>query len=187
MKLAFLIISICILLISCATNTVKEDEIIAQPFESYFSNSQGIKVLDSIDETDAYVKAADKAMLATINKSYSKGLAARLHGSFNPNDTHVYFQYYLYAYDNRSWLNLHNTKEPLKAILKRAVAVTVVYVIVDDSRAVSISNFYLANGYRYNSNTLPTEFNCNGVVFKADYPIGWDLKKAFRYMKKEID
>jgi hypothetical protein len=183
-----IIVTLFVIVISISCTTTKNNELSKlEAFEYYFPTYMGIKEFESIDEAIKYIKEGNKVMVNTIDKYYAKGLTAKLEGTLDPNDKKVYFQYYMFAYDGKNWLDLSKLSGTLKNALRNSVAVTFVYVIGDDSRAVSVSNYYLVTGYRYNFNDQIEKFYYKGNELYAVYPKGWGLEKAFKYMRKEID
>lgn len=102
-----------------------------------------------MEEAEGFVNVAQLKLGSTIGKQYAKGLNAKLTGA-----------------------RIDLTSDgPLVDKLRNAISVSSVFLVFYGDRAISVSDFYLATGYRY----------------KADYPMAWSNDQAFNYLRKKPD
>ncbi|MBN2440601.1 MAG: hypothetical protein JXJ04_04630, partial [Spirochaetales bacterium] len=117
----------------------------------------------------------------------AKGLAAKLTGPAVNDENPVILSYFITATDSKGYINLSKKRINLESSLKNVISVSCVFMVFYEDRAVSISDFYLHEDYRYNLNDQYENFRFQGNVYRTDYPFGWGITKAFQYLKKEIN
>ena len=187
-KFFFILISILILF-SCASlqESKKYSEMAeAHDFAYYFPSPTRIMTFDSIDEAYDYINSAKEKVRSSISQTRAKGLSAKLNGEMPDNDKPVTVAYFFTASTAKERIPL-SEDEMFQTAFQEAVSITNVYLVFYEGRGVSISDYYLNSGYRYNSNRQYKTFKFGDVEYKAEYPTGWGIKKAFGYLKKEID
>jgi len=156
-------------------------------FESVFPVPSKSYYFDDLDSAYEFVNIAQARFTLSSGKSKAKGLAAKLTGPAVANKQPVTISYFMAATDGKSEIDLTKINVPLEKAIKNAISATLVFLVYYKDRGVSISNFHLASGYMYNSNSQYSAFTYNNKEYKAEYPIGWGVDKAFSYLKKEID
>jgi hypothetical protein len=157
-------------------------------FGYFFPSADFTRTFATIDEAYDYTGAAGIKFGRASAKSSAKGLAARLTGPAPQADMPVLLVCYLRASDGKSAVDLSGKDKPLENALRRAVSATLVFLVFYDGRAVSISDFRLAQGWRYSDGNSQVErFRVEEAVYDARYPVGWGREKAFAYLKGEID
>ncbi|MDR1286914.1 MAG: hypothetical protein LBK08_04820 [Treponema sp.] len=157
-------------------------------FNYFFPSSDFTRAFSTIDEAYDYVNAASIKFGRASSKSSAKGLAAKLTGSAPEEDTPVSLVCYLRASDGSGTVDLSGRDNPMENALRRAVSATLVFLVFHNDRAVSISDFRLAQGWVYSSgNAQIGQFTVNDTTYTAEYPVGWGIEKAFGYLKDEIN
>jgi hypothetical protein len=157
-------------------------------FEYFFPSSDFTRTFSTIGEAYDYVNAASIKFGRAVSKASAKGLAARLSGPEMTQDAPVFLVCYLRASDANSAVDLSGKDKPVENALRRSVSATLVFLVFYNGRAVSISDFRLAQGWVYSSGNSQIErFSVNDNTWNAEYPVGWGIDKAFAYLKGEID
>jgi hypothetical protein len=156
-------------------------------FESFFPVRSKDYYFDNLDDAYDFVQTAQAKFTSSSGKSKAKGLGARLSGPQVTGQKPVTVSYFLEAYDGKDVVDLNKIDKPLEKVIKDAVSVGLCFLIFYKDRAASLSNFHLASGWQFNSNSQYKSFTYNSKTYEAEYPIGWGTDKVFSYMKKEID
>jgi hypothetical protein len=157
-------------------------------FDYFFPSSDFTRAFSTIDEAYDYVNAASIKFGRASSKSSAKGLAAKLTGSAPEADTPVSLVCYLRASDGSGAVDLSGRDNPMENALRRAVSATLVFLVFHNGKAVSISDFRLAQGWVYSSGNAQIEqFTVNETTYTAEYPVGWGIEKAFGYLKDGIN
>jgi hypothetical protein len=156
-------------------------------FESFFPVPTRSYYFDNLDDAYDFVQTAQAKFTQSSGKSKAKGLGAKLSGPTVTGQKPVTVCYFLLAYDEKNAIDLNKINEPLEKVIKNAISTTLVFLIFHKDRAASLSNFHLASGWQYNSNSQFREFNYDGKTYAAEYPIYWNTDKVFSYLKNEID
>jgi hypothetical protein len=153
-------------------------------FEYYFPSYSFNHTFSTIEEAYEFVNVAQIKFSKSVDKSAAKGLAAKLIGPTVENDKPVSVGCFVTAQDANVSIDLSKIDKPLETVLRNAISVSVVFLVFYQDRGVSISRFYLAQGYSYLSNSQYNSFTYQRNTYKTDYPIGWGIEKAFGYLKK---
>ena len=156
-------------------------------FEYYFPSYSVVKTFETLDETYDFISEARIKLRTASDKSTAKGLSAKLSGSEVKRDQPVTLAYFIMAGTATGSIDLSKAGSDLESVLRNAITVTGVYLVFHEGRAISISDFNLASGYTYNSNSQIKRFTFGGEEYTADYPVGFGIQKAFKYLKKETD
>jgi hypothetical protein len=184
--LAFFTFSGCAILDSLKGNG-KDYSALAKEksFESFFPVRSKDYTFDTLDEAYDFVQTAQAKFTQSSGKSKAKGLGAKLSGPKVTGRKPVTVCYYLEAFDGKNVVDLNKINEPLEKVIKDSPSVALCFLIFYKDRAASLSNFHLASGWRFNSNSLDKFFTYNGQRYDAEYPIGWTIDKVFNYLKEE--
>ena len=183
----FLALAFCV----CASAAGKENYTALakeHPFEYFFPSSNFTKTFSSIDDAELYINTATRKFDQSSYKKRAKGLGARLKGPAIKNApvTVVCMMFAIDKKMNRIDLTTKNTND-LPDALRQAISATLVFCVFSNDRAASLSNYYLAQGYKYTSSSNMQSFTISGNRYDAEYPVGWNIDKAFKYLRKEID
>jgi hypothetical protein len=172
--------------ISCASfhegksyNELSKNEV----FSYYFPKSNVSMQFDNIDEAYDYINTARAKLSMSVNKSRAKGLAAKLIGPSINKDIRITVAYFVTADSN----DLSKENEGLESILRKAISVSNVFLVFYREKATVISDFYLASGYQYQNNSQYETFTFGGSQYETNYPIGWGIDNAFKYLNNEIE
>lgn len=153
-------------------------------FEYYFPSASATHYFANLDEAYDFISAGRVKLETSIEKHYAKGLSAKLNGSTVIGKLPVTVTNFIVPISTSGVMDISKSKDPLLNILKDAISVSNVFMVFYEDKGVSISDFYLKDGYRYQFNSQYDSFKFNGSVYKADYPIGWGIDKAFAYLGK---
>jgi len=189
-RLLFVLTISVIALFGCSTiqENKKYAEIANQhSFEYYFPTTSSMCQFSSLDEAYDYVYAATVKLEKSINKHATKGLAAKLFGPEISTDKPVTVTHFFEAFDTSKVIDISKRNDNLKSTLTDAISVSSVFMVFYSDRGVSITDFLLADEYRYDNNAMYKSFNVNNNTYTAQYPVGWGINNAFKYLKKEID
>jgi hypothetical protein len=156
-------------------------------FSYFFPSSSSSKTFSSLDEAYDHISGAQYKLKKAIRLNRAKGLAARLTGPTITDSQAVILTYFITATNSTGGIDLSKAGSGLEASLKDLISVSCVFMVFYGDRAASISDFYIKEGYQFNSNAQYKAFNFAGNEYKTDYPTGWGLEKAFEYLKKERD
>jgi predicted small secreted protein len=156
-------------------------------FESFFPSQSKDYTFDSIDEAYDFVQTAQAKFTQSSGKSKAKGLGARLSGPTVTGKKPVTVSYFLEAFDGKNVVDFNKIDKPLEKVIKDSPSVGLCFLIFYKDRAASLSNFHLASGWAFNSNSQYRSFTFNSKTYEAEYPIGWNTDKVFSYLMKEID
>jgi hypothetical protein len=158
-----------------------------QDFEYYFPQYSFNRTFSTIEEAYDFVKTAQAKFAKSVNKSLSKGIAAKLIGPPVEQDKPVSIGCFMQA-NSGSDIDLSKTGEPLETVLRNANSALVVFLVFYQDRGVSIPGFYLKQGYSYTAgNSQISSFRSFGNSYEAEYPVGWNTEKAFSYLRKEVN
>jgi hypothetical protein len=174
----------------CACTSMQEsrrygDLARSNSFSYYFPSSSNTLSFATLEEASDFVNAAEIKLGTVANKRPAKGLAAKLIGPAVKGDKPVVVSYFLMASSLDKSIDLSDKSVPLESKLSDAVTVSVVFLAFYEDHGVSISSFYLAEGYEFRNNSQFPSFQFNNNEYKADYPIGWGSANAFNYLKEE--
>jgi hypothetical protein len=188
MKKIIPLLALCAALSACTSIQQSQryaDQARANAFSYFFPSSSGTRTFASLEEASDFVNAAEVKLGLETNKRTAKGLSAKLIGPGINRDESVVVSYLLLASTKNANIDLSNAKVPLERMLSDAISVSVVFLVFYKGHGVSISDFYLADGYEYRCNSQFSSFTYSGTEYKADYPIGWGCANAFNYLKEE--
>jgi len=190
MKKAFgIILVIAALCISgCATAEGKKDYTALakeKGFDSFFPSPSSTFYFADLDEAYDFVNTAQAKFAISSGKSKAKGLAAKLIGPPVIKGKPVTVTYFMQAFTQSGSIDLDKRSDPLEKAIRNALSATLVVMVFYQDRGVSLSNFHLASGWRYDNNSQFQYFNYNDARYDADYPRGWGTDKAFSYLRKE--
>ncbi len=158
------------------------------PFDYYFPNANFLKTFATVDEAYSYVTGAQAIFGRSILKQHAQGLAAKLVGPAIEGDQPVSVYCFLTAGNIGSQVDLSKAEGTvLVDELKKAASAAAIFLVFYQDRSVSISSFYIAPGYHFNSNSQYRTFHVRKTEYKADYPMGWGAKSAFSYLRHETD
>jgi hypothetical protein len=157
-------------------------------FEYFFPSSDFSRSFSTIEEAYDYVGAASIKFARTSSKASPTGLAARLSGPDIARDAPVFLVCYIRASNANSAVDLSGKDKPMENAVRGSVSATLVFLVFYNGRAVSISDFRLAQGWRYSDgNSQIKRFSDGDNTWNAEYPAGWGIDKAFAYLKGEIN
>jgi hypothetical protein len=156
-------------------------------FESFFPVPTRSYYFDNFDDAYDFVQTAQAKFTQSSGKSKAKGLGAKLTGPAVTGQKAVTVCYFLQAYDGKNAVDLNKIDKPMEKVIKDSPSVGLFFLLFYKDRAASLSNFYLASGWQYNSNSQYKTFTYNSKTYETEYPVGWGIDKVFSYLKKEID
>jgi len=182
------IIALILLFSGCATSGGPNYYALAKEksFDDFFPATSHVMFFDSLDEAYDYVNTAQARFSISCGKNKAKGLSAKLIGPDISRGEQVTVTYFMRA-QNRTPIDLSKIEKPLEEELRNAISATLVFMVFYKDRGVSMSNFHLQKGWKYNSNSQYSSFNFAGESYAAEYPVGWQAAKAFSYLRKEIN
>ena len=196
MKRAIVIILVIVVLCvsGCVTTEGKKDyPALAKEksFDYFFPSPSSTRYFSDLDEAYDFINTAQAKFTISSGKSKAKGLAAKLIGPKVVKEKPVTVYYFMEASKKAGngveSFDLNKINEPLEKAIKDAISATLVFMVFYQDRGVSLSNFHLASGWRYNNNSQYKSFDFNKTSYDADYPVGWGTDKAFSYLRKEIN
>lgn len=188
MKRIIFISLIGIMLLGCTTVQENKESLnnkTVKSFEYYYPSISSTRGFDTLDEAYDYIDEALQVLGKTVSKNLAKGLTAKLSGPSVKEEKPVTVSYFLVARDTGSIIDLTKIDGPLEKPLRNAVSVSVVFLVFFEDQGISISKYYLKDGYVYNSNSQYKSFNFKGKKYLANYPIAWGMQAGFQYLKKE--
>lgn len=159
----------------------------AHGFEYFFPSSSFTRTFASLDEASEFINTAQAKFASSTMKKSAKGLSAKLSGSGMDGYEKVTLVCILTGSTKTEPIDLAISKEPLEDVLRGAVSATCIFLVFHDGRGAAMTRFYLKDGYQYSSNSQYKGFTVKGDSLAAEYPVGWGVKKAVQYLKKEID
>jgi hypothetical protein len=154
----------------------------ANSFESYFPSASFTLGFSTLEEANEYINEAQAKLTQSTQKQPQQGLAARIYGSPRQGDKPVIVVCIIAASNLHNTVDLSKTKANLEGELKDAISVSSIFLVFYQDRGVSISKFYLKEGYNYSSNSQYKQFRVNDEFYKAEYPVGWSAEQAFSYL-----
>jgi hypothetical protein len=187
MKVMVAVLGAALVFVGCATEQQSRYAEAARQasFEEYVPSPADLRYFETVEEAEEFVNVAQLKLGSTIGKQYAKGLNAKLSGA-RLDDDRVVVVHTLTASTTSTRIDL-TSDGPLVDKLRKAISVSSVFLVFYGDRAISVSDFYLETGYRYNSNSQYQVFNFRLHEYKADYPIAWGNDQAFNYLKKKPD
>lgn len=185
MKKLWLILTLALIPIIFAFADTNEGKYNNKGFDYFFPKFSQSLVFDTLDDAKNFINAGLSNMEGSIRKSRQKGLGAKLSGAEIKSEKPVTVTYFFNAYSNNKPVDLVNTKNPLQKELGNATVVVCVFLIFYEDRGVSITNYYIADRYHFNSNGQIESFKYRGNEYKADYPFGWGLNNAIAYLNNK--
>jgi hypothetical protein len=156
-------------------------------FDSFFPVPSTSFYFADLDEAYDFINTAHAKFTSSSAKKKAKGLAAKLVGPPVVKEQPVTVCYFILASNGKNEIDLAKINEPLEKVIRDAISATLVFMVFYQDRGTSLSNFHLADGWAFNSNSQFRSFNYNKTNYEADYPVGWSINKAFSYLKKEIN
>ena len=154
-----------------------------KPFSYFFPKSSVSMQFDNIADAYDYINEARAKLSMSMNKYRAKGLAAKLVGPSINKDSRTIVAYFVAADSN----DLSKEDEGLENALRKARSVSNVFLVFYKGKGAVISDFYLDNGYQYRSNSQYEIFTFGGTQYRTNYPIGWGIDSAFKYLNNEIE
>ena len=158
-----------------------------QSFDYYFPKASSSRTFSSLDQAYDFIREAQAKIELSTNKSSVQGLTGRLIGPAMDLGEQIRVVYFLRASTVSTPIDLRNATTELEADLRSAIAVTSVFLVFYGDRAISISDFFLQNGYHYDSNTQYEKFTLDGKPYQVSYSIGWGTEQGFKYLRKEVE
>jgi hypothetical protein len=151
-------------------------------FEYYFSSSRGQLAFSDIDSAHAFLNEAAAKFRQSGMKKRVQGLSGIVSGPEpEMGENKVAAGYFIRADDKiREGLS----PAEIESILKDSIGSYLGFIVFYEGRAVIISNYYLQDGWVYTSNSQPNYIDFAGNSYEADYPVGWTMERAFRYLRE---
>jgi YHS domain-containing protein len=151
-------------------------------FGYYFSSSAGRHTFNDLDAAYAFLnEAAAKFRQAGLKKRV-QGLSGIVNGPApEMGGSRVAAGYFIRA-DDRIPEELGPAE--IESILKDSIGSYLGFIVFYEDRSVIISNYYLQDGWVYTSNSQPHYVEYDGNSYEADYPVGWTMERAFRYLRE---
>lgn len=170
--------------VSSAENARYREMTEGKEIDDYFKATSGILTFSSLEEAYDYIFCAKLVLKRKTFWNREKGLAAILTGSEIDSESPVTVFYMVEAFSNESWLNI---PEGLvgTALEKEALGAITVFMVFYGDKAVSVTDYYIEEGYMWPHNDMPEVFKFSEYTFLADYPRGWGMEKAFEYLRGE--
>jgi len=160
----------------------------SHPLVYYFPQLQYVRDFYSINDAYDFINEAFEKIESVSGKTAEKGLAARLVGQSMPANNSLIVVSQIVAFRGNKAIDMSKMSiEEIEEQLKNAISVYCLFMVFYEGRGVSISRYYLKKNYRYVNNAQQKTFILDGIEYKADYPIGWGVEKAFLYLKKLIE
>ena len=173
---------------SAPNNTQYRNMADEHDFNYFFPSGQFGKSFVTAEEAYDYVKAAQLKFSSTSGKIKAKGNAAKLVGTpISPGmlPASVYCLIWVQGNDNR--MHYWDFKEPLEKVINSCISAIVTFLVFYEDRGIAIPGYYIRTGWRYDNNQSKKSYDYGGRTYSAEYPAGWNVEKAFRYLKKEIN
>jgi hypothetical protein len=157
-------------------------------FSYFFPRSAFVRNYATIEEAYDYINTAQMKFSATAGKPRAKGLTAKLSPSPSVSgEQPVTVVCFMYAQDTKTGIDLSDPATMEKSI-RDSISALFVFMVFYEDRGIAIPGFYLKSGYQYTSaNSNPKQFSYNNTTYDAEYPVGWNIDKAFSYLRKEIN
>jgi len=155
-------------------------------FSYFFPSTSGNWNFATLEDAYDYVRTAQMKFSSASGKNKVKTGTAKLSGPAIKMDQPVRVQYRMGA-NNANGDSLFSGRS-VEAAVKEAISANLVFLVFHDDRSVLIPNIHLQNNYRYSTGAAKYDyFTIDNNRYETDYPPAWDLEKAFRYLRKEIN
>lgn len=190
MKKGILLFLASIMILGCASNPGRKSYSAiakANSFDHYFPSASGELYFDTLDEAYDFINESYEKIKVASNKTPQKGMVATLDGPRVNNQKPVTVLRLMVASTASEGIDLSKPNELLESTLKKAVSVSLIFMVFYEDRGISISKFHLDSGYIYTDNTQYKSLPYKNNRYDATYPVGWSLSRAFSYLRKEID
>jgi hypothetical protein len=83
--------------------------------------------------------------------------------------------------------DLSKIDRPLANVMSAATSSTILFMVIYKERKILSLDFRLARNYVYAGYTPLKSFYAGDNAYEVDYPGGWNMEKAFSYLRGEID
>lgn len=153
-------------------------------FAYYFNSPSELREFSTIDEAYEYINTVQYVLKKSINKKRQQGLSAKLYGPVVNSNMPVVVVYFVNASNANGNIDFSKKADSLESSLRNAISVSNVFLVFNKDKGVSISDFYLQDDYQYSSNSQYKDFGFKGNTYKTDYPVGWNIEKAFQYLRE---
>jgi hypothetical protein len=83
-------------------------------------------------------------------------------------------------------IELSEIDKPLEAVIQEAnIDALLIFMVFTNDKAATLQTYYLDPNYSgySNGNAQIKIFGAFNNTYEADYPVGWDIEKAFQYLK----
>ncbi|GHV45103.1 hypothetical protein AGMMS49546_30190 [Spirochaetia bacterium] len=158
------------------------------PFDEWFFSNSFYTPYDNIDDVYDYVIDASAKFSRSVNKPSLRSAMAKINGPAITEDAPVSLYCMIKAEDDHGEIDLSNSINSLEFVLKHANSAVLTFLIFYEDRAISISNFHLKEGYKYNEGyDRYNTFDIEGIPYIPTYFIGWTVDTAFQYLDGQID
>ena len=186
--IVFLTLSVLVVILfgGCASHAKYNGLAKEHDFDHFFPGSVQNLSFNSMDEAYDFIKTAQAKFNSVVGKPLAKGVPGKLGGPVSFWDEPVKVFCFLEA-SNPHYINLAAANEPLEKIIRNSISATLVFTVFHEGRAISLANYYLQSGWKYDTANQHKYFVCSGIRFGAEYPLMWSNEKAFQYLRKEID
>jgi hypothetical protein len=152
-------------------------------FGYYFPSHDFVRGFATVDEAYDYVQTATAKFSQTAGKKRAKGLGAKLSGPAVTGSEPVTVGGVIFA-ENQKPVDFSKIEGPMEKAVKDAISASLLFLVFYGDRAVSISNFYLKDGYVYTrGNAQIRRFEFQDNRYDADYPVAWGVDQAFGYLR----
>ncbi|MDR2019798.1 MAG: hypothetical protein LBQ14_03440 [Treponema sp.] len=151
-------------------------------FGYYFSSPNGKHAFGDIDSAHAFLNEAAAKFRQSGMKKRVQGLSGIVSGP-DPEmgENKVVAGYFIRADDK---IREELGPAEIENILKDSIGSYLGFIVFYEGRSVIISNYYLQDGWVYSSNSQPNYIDFDGNSYEADYPVGWTMERAFRYLRE---
>jgi hypothetical protein len=151
-------------------------------FGYYFSSPSGSLAFNDIDSAYAFLNEAAAKFRQSGLKKRVQGLSGILNGPAPEiGENKLVAGYFIRADDP---IPEETSPAEIENILKDSIGSYLGFIVFYEDRSVIISNYYLKDGWVYTSNSQPNYIDYGGNSYEANYPVGWTMERAFRYLRE---
>jgi len=173
---------------SAPNNTQYRNMAEEHDFYYFFPADTFNKSFDSVEEAYDYVKAAQIKFSSSSGKIKAKGNVAKLFGTpAAPGLRPVTVLCIIWVQGDDNRMHSWNGFEPLEKVINSCISAIMTFLVFYEDRGIAIPAYYIRSGWRYNNNQSQKSYEYGDRKYSAEYPPGWSVEKAFRYLKKEIN
>jgi hypothetical protein len=156
-------------------------------FDYYFSSLEGKLTFNDIDAAYDFLGEAVAKFGQTGSQRRSKGLSGILNGPYpEMGENKVAAGYFIEAYgtDGANTIPEGSGAGEIANHLKNGIGSYLGFVVFYENRAVAITNLYIKDGYEYTNNDQLYYIEYDGNSYEVDYPVGWNMGRAFKYLRE---